>query len=237
MSQLDCLWEYQQTELELAKLKKDMKSSAAYQKRGKLYKLLVEQQEIINGYETEIKEHTEQIASMESQLNSLLHDYDLENSELEIMQNDDESTAEELTEARKSIEKLVGRINGLNRELSKLIAWCDEISDSVTKTYAKASRAKRDYDAVRTVCDAEKDSFMPKIDALTKQLEQQEAKIPPELMNRYKSLKKNYLTPIAKVINGQCGGCYMMLSSVQEKKVAAGNQIIQCENCGRLLFM
>ena len=25
MSQLDCLWEYQQTELELAKLNKDMK--------------------------------------------------------------------------------------------------------------------------------------------------------------------------------------------------------------------
>lgn len=237
MSQLDCLWEYQQTELELAKLKKDMKSSTAYQKRGKLYKLLVEQQEIINGYEAEIKEHTEQIASMEAQLNTLLHDYDLENSELEIMQNDEESTAEELTEARKSIEKLVGRINGLNKELTKLIAWCDEISDSVTKTYAKAAHAKRDYDAVRTVCDAEKDSYMPKIDALTKELEQKQAKVPPELMQRYLNLKKNYVTPVAKVVNGQCGGCYMMLSSVQEKKVAAGNTIIQCENCGRLLFM
>ncbi len=237
MSQLDSLWEYQQTELELAKLKKDMKSSAAYQKRGKLHKLLVEQQELINGYEAEIREHTEQIASMETQLNTLLHDYDLENSELEIMQNDEESTAEELTEARKSIEKLVGRINGLNRELSKLIAWCDEISDSVTKTYAKAARAKRDYDAVRTVCDAEKDSFMPKIDALTKELEEKEKTIPPELFERYRSLKKNYLTPVARVVNDQCGGCYMMLSSVQLKKVAAGNQVIQCENCGRLLFM
>ena len=122
-------------------------------------------------------------------------------------------------------------------ELTKLIAWCDEISDSVTKTYAKASRAKRDYDAVRTVCDAEKDSFMPKIEALTKELEEKKAKIPPELMQRYQNLKKNYLTPVAKVINGQCGGCYMMLSSVQEKRVASGNAIIQCENCGRLLFM
>lgn len=237
MSQLDSLWEYQQTELELAKLKKEMKSSTAYQKRGKLYKLLVEQQDIINGYEAEIKSHTEQIASMDSQLSSLLHDYDLENSELEIMQNDEESTAEELTEARKSIEKLVARINELNRELTKLVSWCDEITDQIGKTYQKASRAKRDYDAIRTVCDAEKDSFMPKIDALTKELEVKKAKIPPELMKRYENLKKNYASPVAKVINGQCGGCYMMLSSVQEKRVASGNAIIQCENCGRLLFM
>ena len=148
-----------------------------------------------------------------------------------------QSLSANLDEARRAIEKLVGRINGLNRELTKLIAWCDEISDSVTKTYAKASRAKRDYDAVRTVCDAEKDSFMPKIEALTKDLEEKKAKIPPELMQRYQNLKKNYLTPVAKVINGQCGGCYMMLSSVQEKRVASGNAIIQCENCGRLLFM
>ena len=237
MSQLDCLWDYQNAELELAKLNKEMKSSPAYQKRSKLYKLLVEQQNIITGYEAEIKEHTEQIESAETQLANLLHDYELENSELETMQNDAESTAEELTEARKSIEKLVGRINGLNKELSKLLAWCDEISDSINKTYAKAGRAKKDYDAIRTVCDAERDSYMPKIDALTKELEAKKAKIPPELMKRYETIKKNHATPVAKVINGQCGGCYMMLSSVAEKRVAAGNAIVQCENCGRLLFM
>lgn len=237
MSQLDSLWEYQNTELELAKLNKEMKSSPAYQKRSKLYKLLVEQQEIINGYEAEISGHTEQIASMETQLSGLMHDYELENSELEIMQNDAESTAEELTEARKSIEKLVGKINALNKELSKLLAWCDETSEAITKTYSKAGRAKKDYDAIRTVCDAEKDSFQPKIEALQKELAEKKAKIPPELMKRYEAIRKNHATPVAKVINGQCGGCYMMLSSVAERRVAAGNAIVQCENCGRLLFM
>lgn len=237
MSQLDTLWEYQNTELELAKLNKEMKSSPAYQKRSKLYKLLVEQQEIIKKYEADIDEHSKSIAVMESQIEELLHDYELENSELSAMESDEEVTAPELTEARKSIEKLVGRINGLNKELAKVIEWCEGISEQITNTYSKAGRAKKDYDAVRTVCDAEKDSFAPKLEVLQKKLEEQKAKIPPDLMKRYETLKKNYATPIAKVVNGQCGGCYMMLSSVQEKRVAAGNAVIQCENCGRLLFM
>ena len=38
-------------------------------------------------------------------LDALLKRYDLEKSELDIMENDEESTAAELTEAKKSIEK------------------------------------------------------------------------------------------------------------------------------------
>lgn len=237
MSQLDALWEFQQAELELAKLTKEMKSSPAYQKRGRLHKVLVEHQERIKGYETQIGEYTEQIASLEAQLAALTHDLELETSELESMQQDEAVTAAELTESRRAIERLVGKVNALNRELTKLSAACDELVEAIGKTYSEAARAKRDYDAVRTVCDAEKDSYQPKIDALTKEIEERKAKIPPDLMKRYERLKKNYQQPIAKVVNGQCGGCYMMLSSVAEKRVAAGAAIVQCENCGRLLIM
>ena len=43
MGQLNKLWEYQQAELELAKLNKEMHSSPNYQKRIKLQKVLREQ--------------------------------------------------------------------------------------------------------------------------------------------------------------------------------------------------
>lgn len=237
MSQLSRLWEYQQAELELAKLNKEMRSSQAYQKRSKLQKVMREQQDLIKGYETEIDEHSAQISSFNAQLEALLHDYDLENSELETMENDADVTVEELTESRRSIEKLVGKINSLNKELTTLIDWCGAIQDSVNTAYSKGVRAKKDYDAVRTVCDAEKESFAPKIEALEKQLGEIKAEIPEELMKKYTALKMNHTAPIAKLQNGQCGGCFVSLPSVVQKSVAAETKIVQCENCGRILFV
>ena len=237
MSQLDSLWEYQQTDLELAQLTREMKSSPNYQKRSRLYKVLVEHTEKINGYEAAVKEKTDAIASLEEQLSACLHDYELELSELDSMQNDDETTSQEVVESRRSIEKLNSRVISLTREISKLHTWCAEISEAISKTYADAGRAKRDYDALRTACDAEKDSYQPRIEKLTRELEEKKANVPPELMKRYERIKKNHAAPIAKVVNGQCSGCHMGLSSVAERRVAAGIAIVTCENCGRLLIV
>ena len=54
------------------------------------------------------------LATCSSKLDALLKRYDLEKSELDIMENDEESTAAELTEAKKSIEKLLEEINALH---------------------------------------------------------------------------------------------------------------------------
>jgi hypothetical protein len=236
MSQLDKLWEYQQADLELAKLNKEMHSSPNYQKRSKLQKLLREQRDVINGFETELESHTSQLAAAQSQLDSLLHDYDLEKSELEVMENDDEATPEELTESKKAIEKLVGKINSLSRELNALLESCDKLTESINTTFTKASKAKRDFDAVRTVCDEEKEVFAPRIDELTKKLDDIHADIPDDLFETYSTFKKNHAAPIALLSNGRCGGCHMALPAVVEKRVAAGNSIVRCENCGRILY-
>lgn len=236
MSQLDNLWKYQQADLELAKLNKEMHSSPNYQKRSKLSKLLREQMDVINGFETELESRSSQLASMQAQLETLLHDYDLEKSELDVMESDDEATPEELAESKKAIEKLVGRINTLNRELTSLVSNCDKLSESISTTFSRVVKAKRDYDAVRTVCDEEKEGFAPRIEELGKKLDEIRASIPDELFEKYATLKKNHAAPIALLANGKCEGCHMALPAVVEKRVAAGSSIVRCENCGRILY-
>lgn len=237
MSQLDKLWEYQQAELELAKLNKEMHSSPNYQKRSKLSKVLREHMDVINSFETELESRSTQLASMQTQLENLLHDYDLEKSELEVMENDEEATPEELTESKKAIEKLVGRINSLSRELNSLTESCDKLSETINTTFSKASKAKRDYDAVRTACDEEKEVFAPKIEELTNKLDEIRVGIPDELFETYSTFKQNHAAPIALLSNSRCGGCHMALPAVVEKRVAAGNSIVRCENCGRILYL
>lgn len=236
MGQLDKLWEYQQAELELAKLNKEMRSSPNYQKRGKLQKLLREQMDVITGFEKELETRSSQLASMQAQLEALLHDYDLEKSELDIMEADEEATPEELTESKKAIEKLLGKVSALSRELNATVEYCDKLSESINATFSKVVRAKRDYDAVRTVCDEEREGFAPRIKELEEKLEQIRKDIPSDLFERYSTLKKNHIAPIALLSNGQCGGCHMALPAVVEKRVQSGTTIVRCENCGRILY-
>ena len=234
MNKLDALWEYQQAELALARLKREMKSSPSYQKRTKLHNFLAEQQASIEKINADMRAKDGSLATCSSKLDALLKRYDLEKSELDIMENDEESTAAELTEAKKSIEKLLEEINALHKELAEMITWLNQASEAISSAYSKAGRAKKDYDAVRAVCDAEKDAFKPRLEAL---IAEKRGDVPDELMSKYLALKKNYVNPVAKVANNQCSGCYMMLPSAVVKRVAGKTSIVECENCGRILTM
>lgn len=235
MDKLDALWEYQQAELALARLKKEMKSSPAYQKRTKLHNFLVEQQANIEKIDADIKAKDSSLAACSAELDRLLKRYDLEKSELDAMEGEEGCTAAELTESRRSIEKLLAGINSLHKELTEIIAWLNQASEAISKAYAKAARAKKDYDAIRAVCDTEKDSFKPRLDAAEALVAEKGADVPEELMAKYTALKKNYSNPVARVTNNQCSGCYMMLPSAVVKKVAGKATIVECENCGRIL--
>ena len=234
MNKLDALWEYQQAELALARLKREMKSSPSYQKRTKLHNFLAEQQASIEKINADMRAKDGSLATCSSKLDALLKRYDLEKSELDIMENDEESTAAELTEAKKSIEKLLEEINALHKELAEMITWLNQASEAIS---SKAGRAKKDYDAVRAVCDAEKDAFKPRLDAAEALIAEKRGDVPDELMSKYLALKKNYVNPVAKVANNQCSGCYMMLPSAVVKRVAGKTSIVECENCGRILTM
>ena len=57
-----------------------------------------------------------------------------------------------------------------------------------------------------------------------------------ELLERYKRIKGRYAVPMAKVENNQCSGCNMSLPTSTVKRVATGEGIVECENCGRILY-
>jgi predicted nucleic acid-binding Zn-ribbon protein len=49
-------------------------------------------------------------------------------------------------------------------------------------------------------------------------------------------VKLHHVVPIAKIVNSKCGGCNMSLPMVMLKKIATTDGIVECENCGRILY-
>ena len=235
MSQTDLIWQYQDAENELDKLKKELDATPERQKMKKLRRVLQEQTEKIDSFKTGVKEKEAELDSSLKKLEALLKDYDLEQDDLGIMMEDEESTAEELTESRKAMEELLEKVNALKKSLTDCQNWIHKAEDAIKETYQKGSKTKRDYEAAKAVVETEKLERKPVIDRAQREVERLEGFVTPQLLSRYKAIKKKYPNPVAAIENNRCSGCGMSVSMSVVKKYQAEDSVMECENCGRLL--
>ncbi|MBR0135055.1 MAG: hypothetical protein IJM18_02545 [Clostridia bacterium] len=235
MTQTEMIWSYQEAENELDKLKKELDSTPERQKMKKLRRVLTEQTEKIDSYKNGIKEKEAELETNLKKLEALLKDYDLEQDDLNIMMEDEECTAEELTESRKAMEELLEKVNALKKNLQENQAWIAKTTEAIKETYSKGSKTKRDYEAAKAVVETEKLERKPVIDKAQKDVERIEIQLSPDILKRYKAIKKKFPNPVATIQDNRCSGCGMSVSMNVVKKFQSGGSIIECENCGRLL--
>ena len=152
------------------------------------------------------------------------------------MLNDDECTAEEMTESRRSVERIMKKAEAAKRELYDAMAQIEKSAAEYKETYAKAAQAKKEYDAARSECEQEAAAAKPDIDKAKAAADEAAKAVDAELLARYKRIKGRYAVPMAKVENNQCSGCNMSLPTSTVKRVATGEGIVECENCGRILY-
>jgi predicted nucleic acid-binding Zn-ribbon protein len=235
MTQTEIIWKYQEAEMELDKLQKELEQTPERQKLRKLRRILQEQSDKIEAHKNGIKEKEAELENGLNKLEALLKEYDLEQDDLNIMMEDEECTAEELTESRKSMESLLEKVNSLRKSLSETKDWIEKTSEAIKETYAKGAKTKRDYEAAKAVVETEKLERKPVIDKAQKEVERIELQLAPDILKRYKAIKKKYPNPVATITDNRCSGCGMSVSMSVVKKFQAGNQIIECENCGRII--
>lgn len=236
MNKLDALWEYQQAELALEKVEARIKTTPSRQKLNKLHAFLSEQQALITSIQKQIEARSASVEKLTAQIDAFERKYELELSEFNTMQNDEECTAAEMAESRRALESLINQVDTARRDLYDTIAWIEKATADYKETYARAGKAKKEYDAVRLQCEAEIAQAQPEIDAAKAAAQTCRAAVEPAIINKYDSVKSHHATPMAKVENNQCGGCNMSLPTTTVKRVAAGTGLVECENCGRILY-
>lgn len=236
MGKLDMLWEYQLRELEKDALERELLNTPSRVKYNKLHAFLLEQQKTISRVQKELQKKQAVMENLTAKMAKFITNLELENSEYEGMLKDEECTAAEITECRENYEKLLRELNTIQRELSALTTSIDTEMKEYKKTRAKASEAKKEYDQLRVVCESELNENDGARKELDRKAESAAKKVDVQLLERYKRVKTNHAMPMAKVENSQCGGCNMSLPMVVIKRVQSSDDIVECENCGRILY-
>ncbi|WP_461207788.1 zinc ribbon domain-containing protein [Clostridium sp. DL1XJH146] len=60
--------------------------------------------------------------------------------------------------------------------------------------------------------------------------------IPEDIIQKYKKVKNGHKIPIAFVNNDICSGCKVAIAYVTKTRLAKGEEIVRCDNCGRIIF-
>ncbi len=237
MTKLDTLWQYHEAAQKLDQLENRIKATPKRQRLNQLHGFLTEQQTQIKSTQTQMESRKATVEKLSSLFESLQHQYELEVGEFEIMEKDSECTAAEMQESRIAIEGLCDKVTGVRRELYDTINWIEKTMTNYKNINAKANKAKKEYDTVRVECEKEAEESQPEVDALSNEIKKLRALVDPALLKKYDTVKTHHAVPMAKVENSQCGGCNMSLPTSVVKRVASSDEIVECENCGRILYV
>lgn len=236
MGKLDSLWTYHEAVMAYDQLQNEIKTTPSRVKFNKLRAFLSEQQNRITKLQGEMDAKSTLLKRLGDQFAELEQRYELELSEFNTMENDPECTSEEMTESRRAFEALLEQLNNARREIYDAVMWLEKAGVESKETLTKAAKAKKEYDATRVVCESELEQNKERVEeaqALVKKLAED---VPEDMLKRYNKVHQNHAIPIAKLENSQCGGCNMSLPMVVAKRVASHETLVECENCGRILW-
>ena len=236
MTKLEYLLMYQKADLKKQQLENSLRTTESRQKLNKVTRLLRDQQAAIQKLTEEAEAQSAALAKLLALQESLSHELELNCSEMETLEADEEVTAEELTEFRQDVERLNRELSRLEKEVKTLLEQLERISNDFQKARSLGGRAKKEYDRLKAVCEVEKTESAAGIQVATKEMETIERQVDPTFLAKYKKARVHHSMPVVPVVNEKCSGCNMSLPMAVIKKLISQETVLECENCGRILY-
>ena len=233
MDQLHLLWEYQQADVEADKMEASIKRSPTRQKLVKYRDYLLEQQNVIKRIESEVSAMADRLEALKDAI-SMTEDqlHSLQARVESAPATDSDSVQHYLADARRFQNNIVA----YEQEIKRIRKDAGDRERLQHDVKVRAAKAKGEFDKLKVAFDEEYKTKSAELDQLKKTAEEKAKAIEADYMERYRTIKRHSVPPLAKLFGDQCGGCNMSLPSAVSRRVKAGEPV-ECETCGRLLII
>lgn len=231
--QLDILWQFMQVDMEADGFETKMRQSANRQKLIKQRDFLKDQQANMKKLEGEVAVMQDRLAAVQDEADRL--EKVLENLSAEI-ENNPPADLDEAQKQTEAVQKLVDSLSRYEQELAKMRKDADMKDRQQKEIRVRAAKTKMEFDQLKVEYDKEYKADTARLQQMRERTEQESKKVDPGLLEKYHSIKQHCTPPMAKLINGQCSGCFMSLPSATLLDIRSGDRIVECDNCGRILY-
>ncbi len=234
MNKLEALLAYQEADMKLLDYENKLKNSPARQKLLQVKNYLLEQQDKWKQFETETLERQGKYEQLKQYYDQALSDYKL--AEEKYLGITSESK-EDIDAIKKQYENVQNTLAKLRRELVKIIKDMGDSEQMVVKMHNSVNSAKQEFTELKEEHQKELDASKDEIEKTKKKVLSAGKKVDKELLELYNKLRQNKPNPVALVVDDKCGGCNMELPYLTRSKIKENSDIIiECENCGRILY-
>lgn len=231
--ELKALWDFMQVDMAADNFEAEMRKSPNRQKLIKRRNFLMEQQANMKKIEGEIavmQDRLEAVRDEAQRLEGVL------SATLEDISANPPATLEDTQRKMDAVQKLSDTLTHYEQELSKMRKDADSRDRQQKDIRVRAAKAKQEYDQVRQVYDKEFKEDTAKLSQMRADIEKEAAKQDRALLSRYRAIKQHCTPPMARLSNDQCCGCFVQLPSATLRLIKEGRDIVECDNCGRILY-
>ena len=232
--QLDVLWQFMQVDMEADRFENKMRQSENRQKLIKQRNFLMEQQ-------TNMKKLENDVAVMQDRLEAVRDEAQrlekvLSNLCADIEANPPQSV-EEAAKKSEAVQKVLDSLTRYEQELQKMRRDAEVKDRQQKEIRVRAAKTKMEYDQLKQNYDKEFKADSATLQGLREQIDKEAAKVDPALLEHYRNIKQHCTLPMAKLIDGQCSGCFMSLPNATLLELKENQKIVECDNCGRIIYM
>ena len=234
MEQYELLWKYQQVDMELDQYEREMRASSNRKELIKHRDFLREQQEVLKKIEADVEIMSDRIEALADEITRL------NGSVAEATATLEANRPQDVEEAKKQIaavQKLLNTISRYETELAKMRKDSEARDRQQREVRVRAAKARAEFDRIKVIYDEEYKVAAVKLEELKRKVAKEAEGIDPDLLEKYKAIKRHAAPPITRLHDDRCGGCNMQLSAADKDKVRSGVPYVECENCGRIILI
>ena len=231
--QLDDLWNFMQVDMEADKFENQMRLSPNRQKLLKQRNFILEQQNNMKKLEADVAVMQDRLAAVEDEAQRLSG---VLSGMVEELETNPPATVEESDRRAEAAQRLADTLTRYEQELAKMRKDAEARDRQQKEIRVRAARTKQEYDQLKTVYDEEFKRDQQTLKSMRANIEKEAAKLDQALLSRYRAIKQHCTPPMAKLVDGQCGGCFMSLPSATLRELKLGEKTVECDNCGRILY-
>lgn len=234
MGNMDALWAYQQADAETEKFELALRATPEYKRYVKMRNYITEQRRVLQKMGAEITERENAIALTQKRFELLQQRYQDGMKKFDLI---DKENLAEVERFRKYFEQLHARLAQERREFAELANTLEKDDARLNGMRTKLSRARKEYDELQAFLDNMRNEQKEEREKAQSKASELEKQIDPEMLEYYKHIKRSHSMPIAQADGNRCGGCNVELPVVLVRKLKENEGVVECENCGRILYL
>lgn len=235
MNELQVLWEYQQILQEEEKVMKQLKK-LPQTARLKILKEEIElEQSMLQELTVSAKKLDASIKSLENEIESIKY----KQKEISTKLYGGEITnVKELESTNLQLEQLNDEISVIENNLINLMEEKEALNEKINQRKAALESPIEEFRALHGEYQTMKATLKNQLDAFPAHKDNLLSRVDNDLLAIYNDLQKKLIVPvITKIDKGICAGCHMRISFDLQNKIKDTNDLLHCDNCGRIILI